>query len=220
MKITTVRFTILLLMCFGLLACKSTITNSSKAAKVKIHPSRDSLVVLGRRYSGNNETETDYISCIGEEIESNTGAFNIIPEQQFIDELYPFFETSTAPLNIKNLNTLLQEPGLKKKFDELNLRYVVWIEGYTRIHGRSGTVSCAVGPGAAGCLGFAMWNEDANYEAKIWDVKALSLLAEVNTTSTGTSYLPAVIVPVPLLAQVQSSACADMAWNIGRKLKS
>lgn len=199
--------------------CKSTESGTASATKTHIHPSRDSLVILGRRHSSHNETEADYISCIGEELESATGAFNIIPEQQFIDELYPFFEASTAPLNINRLNTLLQEPGLQSKFEELNLRYVIWVDGYTKIHGKTGSVSCAVGPGAAGCLGFAMWDEDANYQAKIWDVKKLSLLAEVNTTSSGTSYLPAVIVPVPLLARVQSSACSDMAWNIGREIR-
>lgn len=218
MKIAAIQIVLLMVYCLSLSACKNTANTSSSATKTKIHPSRDSLVVLGRRYSSNNQTEADYISCIGEELGSNTGAFNIIPEQQFIDELYPFFETSTAPQNINNLSTLLQEPGLQKKFGEINLRYVIWVEGYTRVHGKTGSVSCAVGPGAAGCLGFVTWDEDANYQAKIWDVKALSLHAEVNTTSTGTSYMPAVIVPIPILARAQNSACVDMAWNIGRKI--
>jgi hypothetical protein len=176
--------------------------------------SGDSVVVLGRRHSSGHETEIDFISCVGQALSSNQSGINIIPEGDFIDAMYPYFETSTAPMDVKNLDRLVQNPAVAAKFAEFRLRFFIWIDGSTETTDKKGSISCAVGPGGGGCFGFATWDDEANYEASIWDFKTLQLAGKISAETQGTSYLPAIIIPVPLLARVQAGACKSMAQQI------
>ena len=174
----------------------------------------ESIVVLGRRHSSSYETENDFISCVGKSLGQGQSDINVIPEKDFVDSMYPYFETSTAPMDVRNLGSLAKIPAIASKFNEFNLRYFVWIDGATERTDSSGSVSCAVGPGGGGCFGFAYWKDEANYEASIWDFKQLALSGKINAETKGTSYMPAIIIPVPMLARVQENACKSLANQI------
>jgi len=177
----------------------------------------ESVVVLGRRHHSGQETEIDFISCVGSHLARGDN-LRVIPEREFVDSMYPYFETSTAPMDVKNLDRLVQNPAIAEKFADFGLRYFVWIDGFTETVDKQGSMSCAIGPGGGGCFGFATWDDEANYEATIWDFKHLELSGKISAETKGTSYLPAVIVPIPLLARVQASACRNMAEQIERQL--
>jgi hypothetical protein len=179
----------------------------------------ESIVVLGRRNSASYETEFDFIECVGQSLKGRLRGVNIIPEQLFLDSMYPYFETSTAPMDVQNLDRLVQTPEVARKLDEFRVRYFIWIDGFTETTDESGALSCTIGPGGGGCFGFATWDDEANYEAVIWDFDEMNLEGKISTESTGTSYLPAVILPIPLLARVQSNACSNMADQISNFLK-
>lgn len=174
----------------------------------------ESIVVLGRRNNSGYETEFDFIDCVGRSLRGRLRDINIIPEQTFIDSMYPYFETSTAPMDVQKLDQLMQMPEVATKLDEFQIRYFVWIDGFTETTDSRGALSCSVGPGGGGCFGFATWDDEANYEATIWDFQNMNLDGKISAESSGTSYLPAVIVPIPLLARVQSNACSSMASQI------
>ncbi|NKB39271.1 MAG: hypothetical protein GKR93_19240 [Gammaproteobacteria bacterium] len=176
--------------------------------------SEDSVVILGRRHSSGHETEIDFVSCVGDSLASGESGLQVIPEKQFVDAMYPYFETSTAPMDVKNLDRLVQNPAIAEKFADFRLRYFIWIDGSTETTDKKGSISCAVGPGGGGCFGFATWDDEANYEASIWDFENLKLSGKISAETTGTSYLPAIIVPIPMLARVQSGACKSMAAQI------
>ena len=196
-------------------ACKSTtVIDEYREAPTAIINVDESIVVLGRRHSSHHETEDDFISCVGKSLSSGSNGFTVIPESDFVDSMYPYFETSTAPMDVKNLDRLAQNPAVARKFSDFKIRYFIWIDGSTETTDKSGSVSCAVGPGGGGCFGFATWDDEANYEANIWDFKNLQLSGKINAETKGTSYMPAVIVPIPMLARVQSGACKSMAKQI------
>lgn len=197
----------------SLLACKTTTVIDKHKAVTNIElGEKESIVLLGRRHHRENETEEDYISCVGKALGEGADGLNIIPEQEFIDSMYPYFETSTAPMDVKNLDKLVQHPGISKKFTDYNIHYFIWIDGNTQTTEKDGVVSCVGGP--AGCFGFAAWSDKANYEAKIWDLKQIIVSGKISTDTKGTSYLPALILPIPLLASVQSDACDGMAAQL------
>ena len=173
----------------------------------------DAIVVLGRRTGADHETEYDFINCVGQSLGGGKGAFLVIPEKQFVDTMYPYFESSTAPTDVKNLEKIVAVPEVAQKFNDFHVRYFVWIDGSTETTDKQGSITCSFGPGG-GCFGFATWDDKADYEASIWDFKELSLTGKINAETKGTSYLPAIVIPIPLLARVQSHACTAMADQI------
>ncbi|WP_395339831.1 hypothetical protein PN836_015445 [Ningiella sp. W23] len=197
-----------------LAACGSTSPNVRNNDPVLHLQSESSIVVLGRRHILRTKTERDYVSCVGESLSERSPQISVIPEQHFTDALYPFFESSVAPLNEKNLGEMLKQAAIAEKLDELNVRYLVWIHGNTQRIDESGGVSCAVGPGGGGCFGFATWEDEAIYEADVWELDKLSSSSTVVSQVKGTSYMPAIIIPIPILARVQSSACEDLSRRI------
>ena len=207
---------ITLLIGLALLAgCKSTtVIDEYREAATTTLTSDESIVVLGRRHSSGYETEDDFISCVGKSLGQGQADISVIPEKDFVDSMYPYFETSTAPMDVKNLGKLAQIPAIAAKFNDFKLRYFVWIDGATERTDSSGSVSCAVGPGGGGCFGFAYWKDEASYEASIWDFKEMALSGKINAETKGTSFMPAIIIPVPLLARVQENACKSLANQI------
>ena len=134
-----------------------------------------------------------------------------MPNQEFVDALFPWFEPRTAPADTKGLPDLMMRPGVAEMIKEKGVRYVIWLDGTTDRVAGGGSMSCAAGPGGGGCFGFAWWTNDAKYEASVWDLAGLENAGTVTADYTGTSFVPAIIVPIPLLARTQSKACKGLA---------
>lgn len=173
------------------------------------------VVILGRRHYADYETEPDFIDCIGEKLNADREV-SVLPEREFVDLLYPWFEPRTAPLGLKRLAKILNEPMIAQRFNNQGLRYMIWIDGSTETTDRDGSVSCAVGPGGGGCFGFATWEKTGTYEAIIWDLQTLKESGRVKVEARGSSYMVAVILPIPIIAQVQDQACD----GIGQQLRT
>ena len=192
-------------------ACRTaTVVDEYRVSATTI-TAQDTIVVLGRRHDMDKDTEHDFIQCVGRSLGTSSSHLNVIPEADFVDALYPWFEVSTAPMDVANLDRLVQNSAVAAKFKELRIRYFVWIDGFTETTDSAGSVTCVVGPGGGGCLGFKTWDDEANYEASIWDLKDISVAGKINTETDGTSFVPAVIIPIPLLARVKATACNAMA---------
>ena len=71
-----------------------------------------SIVILGRRHAPDYDTEPDFIDCIGNHISRGSESISVIPERQFVDALYPWFEPRTAPLSIENVGRLMVLPSV------------------------------------------------------------------------------------------------------------
>ncbi|MBX2849871.1 MAG: hypothetical protein KTR16_16220 [Acidiferrobacterales bacterium] len=174
----------------------------------------DTMVVLGRHQSAEFETEAKLVSCLGGKLKRVAGGLNVIDQAQFVDSFYPWFEARTAPLHPEKLRGVLDQPKVAQRIEELNIRYFVWVEGSTERTGSSGSIACSISPGGGGCFGFGTWEDTSDYETTIWDIKSFTEVGRISTEAVGTSYMPAIVVPIPLLAQVQGDACQGM----GRQL--
>ena len=170
----------------------------------------DAVVVLGRRSRpSNNETEIDFISCVADNLDDN--AIKVLNEQEFVDATFPWFEPRTAPVSANELPALLDEPLLARRLEQLGLRYVIWVQGQTKRVSQSGSMTCGVGAGGGGCFGFLTWENDASYEASIWDTQQQRAAGRVSSDAAGTSYMPALVVPIPIIARVQNNACTGLS---------
>jgi len=192
-------------------ACASVTIDEYQAADATLQ-GQETVVVLGRRHSPDYETEPDLISCVSKMISG--GNIQVIGEQEFVDQLYPWFEPRMAPMRVNRLSLYKAKPQVDEKIQSMNIRYMVWVDGNTRTTSKSGSIGCAVGVGGGGCFGFGSWHEKSDYEASIWDYKNHKLMGKISADAEGTSYMPAVVVPVPLLARVQSNACKGLGKQL------
>ncbi len=199
----------------GLAACTTTEIDEFRQSNTQIQD-HESIVILGRRQNNAYETEGDFVECVGNVVSSGSEGINVIPEPLFLDEMFPFFEPRTAPMRTDHLAQLMQLEEAAKKFEDLGIEYIVWLDGLTQRSQEAGSISCAVGPGGGGCFGFGTWVDDSNFEAEIWDLDSLTTAGAISADANGQSYLPAIVLPIPLLARVESNACSGM----GQQLKT
>lgn len=174
----------------------------------------ESIVVMAKSYHQGNETEADYIRCVEDMLGRGSKGLRVIPNQQFVDSLFPWFEPRTAPANTKGLVQLMERPGVAEAVKKMGVRYIVWLDGDTEKVASGGSLSCAAGPGGGGCFGFAWWQNDADYVASVWDLEGYESAGTVTADYSGTSFLPALIVPIPLIARTQSRACKGLATQL------
>jgi hypothetical protein len=173
-----------------------------------------SVVIMAKSYHQGNETEGDYLNCVEKALGAGSKGINVIPHQKFVDNLFPWFEPRTAPANTKGLPALMDRPGVKDAVKDMGVRYVVWLDGDTERVAEGGSLSCAVGPGGGGCFGFAWWQNDADYEAAVWDLHDFESAGTVSADFSGTSFLPALVIPIPLIARTQTRACKGLAQQL------
>ncbi len=197
----------------GLASCTTTTIDEFRQGETGIEIN-ESVVILGRRQASDYETRSEFVDCVGERMTRGDGAISIVPEQEFVDAMFPWFEPRTAPLRTRDLERLMTEDVVADRMTEFGIRYIVWLDGFTETTDRSGSISCTIGPGGAGCFGFGSWEDDANFDARVWDVGSLSNVGTISTDATGQSYLPALVIPIPLIARVEANACSRLATQL------
>jgi len=204
------RTVVVALTAITLSACVTSRVEHIKEARTGIAEG-EAIVIMAKSYHLGNETETKFIECVGDSIGRGRDGLRVIPNQEFVDALFPWFEPRTAPAETKGLPTLLSRPGVAETIREKGVRYLVWLDGDTDKTAGGGSMSCAVGPGGGGCFGFAWWQNESEYEATVWDLDGLEDAGTVSADVSGTSFLPAIVVPVPLIARTRAKACKGLA---------
>ena len=205
---------------FCITACSTTTTvDEFRSGDHKISIGEgDNVVLLGRRDAGDYETDAEFVHCVGRKLEGpNLG---VLQEQDFMDALYPWLEPRTAPKALPRMRRLMQEPLIERSIQDRRVRYFVWLDGATKTVDKAGSISCAAGPGGAGCFGFAKWDKASIYEAIVWDIEDLSEVARVRVDSEGTSYLIGAIAPIPLMTPVKNDACSSLGNQLSGIFKN
>jgi len=171
----------------------------------------ETVVIMAKSYHLGNETERKYIKCVETELARGSGGLHVIPHKEFIDSLFPWFEPRTAPAETKGLAKLMQRPGVAEMVASQGVRYIIWLDGDTDRVAQGGGMSCAASVGGAGCFGFAWWQDNSDYNASIWDLDGLQSAGTITADVSGTSFMPALIVPIPLIARTRAAACKRLA---------
>jgi hypothetical protein len=197
--------------------CTTLTIDEHRISEDRIDISSDqTVVVLGRRHSSEYETEPGLINCVSNVLKRGSGGLNVMSENDFVDALYPWFEPRTAPLQVNDLSRFSGDSAIVKTMENLNVSYIIWIDGQTETTDSSGSIGCSISVGGAGCFGFGTWDKESDYEAVVWDYRNRKTEGQLSADASGTSYMPAIIIPIPLIARVQNSACKGM----GAQLKS
>jgi hypothetical protein len=190
--------------------CVTTTVQEIRSAATGIGTT-ESVVVLARHDNAADESEDDFVSCVSGNLTEGKNGIGVMTEADFVDALFPWFEPRTAPLNTSDLPEIVNQPILANKLNSIGVRYVIWIEGNTHRTSSGGAMTCSISVTGAGCFGFLSWENDSSYEASIWDIKNGNSVGKVSSDANGTSFMPAVVVPIPFIARVQTGACNSMS---------
>ena len=193
--------------------CMTTRIEESKNTATGIAKDQ-SVVILASSYHTGNHTEDDFLDCVSSRVSKGKKGINVHSDEEFIDALFPWFEPRTVPQQVEALPELLDKPEVAKKISERGIRYIVWVDGSTDRTASGGSLSCAAGPGGGGCFGLAWWEDDSSYQAAVWDLEDASSAGTVTADVTGTSVIPAIIIPVPIIARTQAAACKGLAKQL------
>ncbi len=193
--------------------CVSSRIEQSREAATGITPG-EALVILGRASYNDYQTEESFTDCIADILAKGPTPIRLIPDKEFKDNLYPWFEPRTAPTSADELGRLFAQPGVQDRIDEANVRYLAWIDGDTVIVDSGGSMSCTISTFGGGCFGMSYWEQDASYEASIWDLRNLTSAGQISAEANGTSYLAGLILPIPILARPGNAACKGLAKQL------
>lgn len=198
-----------------LCSCTTTEIDEFRQGSTSINNLDESIVILGRRQNNNYETEQSFVGCVADVVSRGENSITVVDEQEFLDAMFPFFEPRTAPMRTGHLQQLMSMDVAVDKLEEFGIEYIVWLDGITERSEQSGSISCTIGPGGGGCFGFGTWQDDSNFEAEIWHLDSQSSVGSISTDANGQSYMPAVVIPIPLIARVEANACS----GLGNQLK-
>jgi hypothetical protein len=174
----------------------------------------EQVVILARRNHPNYETEQDFVNCISDALGKGDEHIAVHASQAFEDQMYPWFEPSTAPLSTDDLSKLLQKPEVMEQVKDTGVRFLVWLDGSTDRVASGGGITCAAGVGGAGCMGLAWWEDDSRYDATVWDIKQLDSAGTIHADVKGRSVMPALIIPLPFIARPQAHACRGLTEQL------
>ena len=197
-----------------LTGCVNTTIQEVREASTSLN-SKESIVILSRKHKTSGETEDDFVGCVSNKTGSGEDALSVMSERDFMDELFPWFEPRTAPLNMRELTYVISRPLISEKIRAIGVRYLVWVEGTTERSEESGALQCTVvSGGIPACFGFLSWESGSDYEASVWDINRGITVGRVSSEASGTSIVPALVVPIPFIARVQTQACISLSEQL------
>lgn len=162
--------------------------------------------------------EADFMRCLKKELEKNVShRVKLIDAARFQDALFPWFEQTHAPSNVKELEALLARPVVRQRIAALGVRYLVNIAGSAASDGFPGMI-CGAGYGGGGCLGLAWENKTHRVHAVIWDVVQGTQSGALSTKTSGRSVSFAFVIPIIFVADTEGDACKALASELGRLL--
>ena len=162
--------------------------------------------------------EANFMHCLKNELEKNVShQVKLIDAARFQDALFPWFEPTHAPSNVRELEALLLRPEVRQRIASLGVRYLVNIAGSAESDGFPGMI-CGAGYGGGGCLGLAWENKTHRVHAVIWDVVQGTQSGALSTKTSGRSVSVAFVIPIIFVADTAGDACKALASELGRLL--
>jgi hypothetical protein len=73
-------------------------------------------------------------------------------------------------------------------------------------------------PGGGGCLGFAWGSRESSFGAGLLDMGREGAPFAAGATQRGGVYVPAFILPIPIMASTETAACEELSRRIHDRL--
>jgi hypothetical protein len=187
----------------------------------------DSLITSSHLYQATtitilpkNPDDKHFAECLQKELKKDLPNLKVIPEYRFRDALFPWFEYRTAPKDAKELSATLNKPSIRSHLESIGVEILVYVHGETSQSNLEGPGFCGGGYGAAGCLGYVEAGRETHIATTIWNLKERISLGNTDIHFQGKVRVPMLIIPIPIPAFTEGSACSETAMRISDRLKN
>lgn len=190
--------------------------------------------------SPTGEDEGKFADCVRGAISRAGSNLAVIPEKEFREAMFPWYEPETQPVTWRKLQNFVTLPVVQNRLHELGVRYVVEAGGETTsnfgefwsgsedktyigqkgvdIRGpasilkldKQGTMLCY----GIACMGVMGWTRKSSVSVTLWDLAQGSLVGDLGAEVTGKNVLPAFVFAFPFMSPTETVACNE----IGEKL--
>ena len=146
---------------------------------------------------------------------------HFLDSEQFRQDMFPWLEPGKAPQNPQQLQTLFQQQEhIKKAFNHLNISHIVFVTSQKNSTQSDQSMACS----NFGCFGLISWDKQHKVSIQIWDIQktykqqGITIQGSAIIEASGTSYVPAVVIPLPFIASVDSSVCQNTVRQLKKLL--
>ena len=158
------------------------------------------------------------MACVGRRLAQANPPFEVVPTDQVRQAFFPWLEPSTAPKTVEDFRRWLAEPVIRNKMRAMGARYLLEFHGDTKTDIPGGGILCGAGYGAGGCLGFAWGSRESSFGASLLDMWREDAPFDAGATQRGGVYVPAFILPIPIMASTETMACEELSRRIHDRL--
>jgi len=203
--------TMVLVIALGASGCSGAVSRVEELREVA--PERiatgDAVTVVG--LSG---VVDDTLNCIAGELTNALPEIAVILPRRFRDAMFPWFEPDLAPTDTESLSKRMLQPMVKRRVEELSIRYVLVVESAIDLK-ETGWGGAIGGPGGAIIIGGAGLSERTTLSANILDLRRLRSVDRIEAEGKG-GVGAGIIVIIPYAYSVSSmkAACETIAQRV------
>ena len=167
-----------------------------------------------------NLEDEDFAECLQTELKKDLANLKVIPEDQFRNALFPWFEYRTAPKDAAELSVLLSKAIVRDHIEKLGVEILVYVNGETIQDHLDGPGFCGGGYGGVGCLGYFSAERKTHMATTVLNIRDATTIGSTDINFHGSIEVPMLIIPIPIPAFTQSAACSETAKLISECFKN
>lgn len=162
--------------------------------------------------------DKDFAKCLQNKLKIYLSDINCIPENEFRNTFFPWFEYSNAPKDAAELSYLLSRTLVRNQIEHLGVDILIYVYGETTMGDIEGFGYCGGGYGGAGCLGYISAEHNTFIGTTLLNLKDSTSIGNTDVHSKGRSRTPMFILPFFIPSFSEDTACSETAKRIANLL--
>jgi hypothetical protein len=152
------------------------------------------------------EFDDAFAEGVRDEVAQQAPAIPVLPETEFRRALFPWFQSGWPSGHPEAFERAMREQAVRRKIEELDLRYLVEVRGSTEDDGQF-----SVGP-YPGAMGWA--TPHTKVAAKVWDLRKGQTFQDAAAETSGIQFLFWAVYGVYLFSMTESKATDELATRL------
>ena len=158
--------------------------------------------------------DADLERGIADAIQVRLPDLRYISRAQFCRAVFPDLPAASAPLELRSIRVLIEEPEFRRRLAALNLRYLVYVSGRTEIEEEHAWAGVATyGFGTFG--GSSVWDKKTVLGALVFDLRRPTQLERTTHTARGKAWIAGVF---PIIVGAPADPEGRAAQKLGEQL--